>query len=282
MDKQKVLVTGSHGLVGRAVVQEMLANGYQVVAVDKNGRIGGSIIVDCEDPGQVVSVMHGCNAVIHLAAYPAPGIVPDAVTFRTNVISTFNILEAANILGIKKVVNASSISALGLAFRFRDFNPEKIPIDESHPLLAQDAYGLSKIVGEELAAGFCRRIPDLSVSSLRFAMVIGDAMRQQLVAGPHGFAESFAVILWSYIDVRDTATACRLAIENHLPGHEAFYIAAPRMIADQPVEELLAKYFPGDYPVAAQVRGDVSPFDCDKARRLLGWQAVYDWAGNLI
>jgi len=286
MDKQKVLVTGSDGLIGRVVVQDLREQGYQVTPVDKYpAQRWGTKTVDCEDLGQVISVMKEQNAVIHLAAIPNPLSHPVEVVFRNNVISTFNILEAAAILGIKNVVLASSISALGTAFMIRQFNPLNIPIDEKHPLLSQDAYGLSKMAGEELANGFSRRIPELSLVSLRFSWTIDNKSRDRFFGHPDDREHRnnlLAGVFWTYIDVRDAAASCRLAMESHMTGHEAFYIAAPITPLGDPVEELLAKYYPGDYPVAAHIHGSTSPIDCSKAERMLGWKAVYDWEGHKL
>jgi nucleoside-diphosphate-sugar epimerase len=283
MNIQKIFVTGSNGMIGRVVVQDLRAHGCHVTPVDKySAHKWGTKIVDCEDLGQVVSVMKGHDAVVHLAAIPEPISHPVEVVFRNNVISTFNILEAAAILGIKNIVLASSISALGTAFKHRDFNPLRIPIDETHPLLAQDAYGLSKIVGEELAAGYCRRIPDLSLTSLRLSLVVDDAVRERFLRTVRDpvFQDDHAGIFWSFVDVRDAASSCWLALQANLTGHEAFYIAAPAIFLDDPIEDLLARYYPGDYPIAAHIHGSASPVDCSKAARILGWKAEYDWEGN--
>ncbi len=284
MDIRRVLVTGSDGMIGRKVVQELNDHGYQVTSVDKYpAQKWGAKTVDCEDLGQVISVMKDHQAVIHLAAIPNPIQYPVEVVFRNNVISTFNVLQAAAFLGIKNIVMASSISALGTAFKFRPFNPLFIPIDEKHPLLSQDSYGLSKMVGELVADGFTRQIPDLALASLRFSLVIDDEWRDRFHRSKRDQEDmdgAFAGVFWAFADARDVAASCRLAMEINKPGHEAFYIAAPTIIAKSPVEELLDRYYPGDYPVAEQIRGRACPVDCGKAGRLLGWKAVYDWEGN--
>ena len=276
-----VLVTGGAGMIGRAAVDELRGHGHQVTPVDRSAqRQEDTVTVDLQDLGQVVGAMHGVDAVVHMAAIPSPRSDPPEVVFRNNVMSTFNVLEAAALVGVHNVVLASSISALGYAFRHRDFNPLRIPIDETHPLLSQDSYGLSKMVGEELAEGFVRRTPDLAVSSLRFTWVLDQEDIQVARRAREQRETSGGGAFWTWVDVRDAASACRLAMENNRPGHEAFYIAAPEIRLDMPIEDLLAQHFPGDYPVAPEIRGSASPVDCGKARRLLGWEARWNLDGS--
>ena len=265
-------------------MQDLREHGYQVTSVDKYSSRGvWTKIVDCEDMGQLVSLMREHDAVVHLAAIPSPNSHPAEIVFRNNVISAYNVLEAATILGIRKVVMASSISALGTAFAIRHFNPLVVPIDEGHALLSQDAYGLSKMVGEMVADGFVRRVPDLSLVSLRFGLVVDEATRNDFLRPTSQRAnlnDALASIFWTYTEVRDVASSCRLALESGLVGHEAFFINAPQILVDTPIEELLAQYYPGDYPVAAHIRGSACPVECGKAERLLGWKANYHWEGH--
>lgn len=279
---KKVLVTGSDGRIGRVVVRELQEHGYEITPADlQPTQPWLTQLINFEDLGQVIGIMHGHDAVIHLAAIPSPVRHTAEVVFRNNVIAHFNVLEAATILGIKNVVTASSLSALGYAYRHRHFNPVRIPIDETHPLLSQDTYGLSKMVGEELCEGFLRRTPDMSLVSLRFTAVIDDDWRVSFIQRQQeADAGRFSGAFWTYVDVRDAALSCRLSMEYDQPGHEAFYITAPNIYLNEPVEELLKQHYPGDYPVADHIRGQVSPVDCSKAERLLGWKARYGWDGN--
>ncbi len=176
MTKPKVLVSGSDGKIGSVTVNELGEHDYDVTPADRQRtQAWNTQIVEFQDLGQVIGIMQGHDAVIHLAAIPSPTAHTAEVVFRNNVVSTFNVLEAATILGIKNVVMASSITALGYGYCHRRFNPRYMPIDEAHPLLAQDCYGLSKMIGEELAEGFLRRTPDMSLASLRFTAVIDDS-----------------------------------------------------------------------------------------------------------
>ena len=244
---EKVLVTGSDGLIGRYTVNNLRHHGYKVTPADIHPtQDWGTQIVDFEDLGQVIGVMRGHDAVIHLAAIPSPARHTADVVFRNNVMTTFNVLEASTILGIKNIVLASSLSALGYAWHHRPFNPVYLPVDEDHPLLSQDAYGLSKMIGEELAEGFVRRTPDMSIVSLRFTAVMDDIPTNPVRnhyddSDDDGLRDAY----WTYVDVRDAAESCRLGVEYRTPGHEAFYITAPNTSRIEPIEELMAKYFPG-------------------------------------
>jgi len=283
MPTMKALVSGSDGRIGRATVAELLEYGYAVTAADIESRgTWNTQLVDFTDLGQVIGVMQGQDAAIHLAAIPSPEAHTNEVVFSNNVVSTFNVLEAAAILGVKKVVIASSISALGYAYRHRYFNPLYLPIDEAHPLLSQDSYGLSKVVGEALAEGFLRRTPDMSIVSLRFTLVIDEGEREWIRPArdkPPDARATFGAF-WTYVDVRDAASACRLALEYPQPGHEAFFINAPYIYRSDDIRDLLAVHYPGEYPIAEHIRGAVSPVDCSKAERLLLWSARYNWDGE--
>ena len=286
MTNRKVLVSGSDGKVGTATVNELQNHAYHVTPADiKRKQPWNTQLVDFTDLGQVIGVMQGHDAVVHLAAIPSPESHTSDVVFRNNVVSTFNVLEAATILGVKKVVLAGSISALGYAYRHRYFSPRYVPIDEAHPLLSQDCYGLSKMIGEALAAGFLRRTPDMSIVSLRFTLVVDEAEREWIKPARDNPPDSDATFgaFWTFVDVRDAAAACRLALDYAQPGHEAFLINAPRIYRREDIRRLLAAYFPGDYPIADSIHGQTSPVDCEqsrnacwagRARYQLGWRVA--------
>ncbi len=279
---QKVLVTGSSGRIGHVTAHHLIEHGYNVTGADLTPGDGfHGYITDMTDLGQVTGMMAGQDAVVHLAAIPSPASHPADVVYKTNVLSTFNVLEAAVMLGIRKVVIASSVSAFGYAWRHRDFNPLYLPVDEDHPMLSQDAYGLSKMTGELLAEGYVRRIPDMSIISLRFTLVLGindgAATMRRMRATPDD-SNSF----WTYIDVRDVAQSCRLALEYDQPGHEAFNIAAPDSYMDTPTRQLFEQYYPGIEHVADDFDGQQGAFDCSRAQKILGFKAQYHWDQTLL
>lgn len=282
MDINKVLVTGSDGMIGRYTVRELEAHGYDVTKADlRSTQDWHTHIIDFEDLGQVIGIMAGHDAVIHMAAIPNPGRHANEVVFRNNVMTSFNVLEAATILGIKNIVTASSLSALGHAWRHREFDPVYLPIDEPHPLLSQDCYGLSKMIGEVLADGYLRRIPDMKIVSLRFTEVIDTPVHangKDYYEAPDPNPKNAA--FWTYVDVRDAATSCRLSMEADITGHEAFYIVAPNTYRPESIDDLMRANYPGDYPIADHITGSVSPVDCSKAEKLLGWTAQYNYDGT--
>ena len=178
----KVLVTGGSGLAGSYIVAELLEHGYEVVVADiatptgaRRGATGlgeaAFIRTDSTDFGQVVAAMKGVGAVIHMAAIPNPLGAPEHEVFRVNMASDWNVLEAAEIHGIRKVVKASSINAVGAVFSKRRVAPLYFPIDEEHPTRAEDSYSQSKWLGEEMADGFCRR-REMQIASMRFHALI--------------------------------------------------------------------------------------------------------------
>src|SRR5215212_8915387 len=123
----KVAVTGGNGHIGRAIVEELLSHGAQVVVGDRQlttGLPAPARLIDLEDLGQVVSLLDGCDAVVHAAAIPRPGGCSDHVLFRTNMMTLFNVLESCRLLGIKRFVWTSSMSVLGYPFNYRPIIPQ--------------------------------------------------------------------------------------------------------------------------------------------------------------
>lgn len=275
---RSVVVTGGSGHTGRHVVEHLVAHGYRVLNVDTarpERDISPYRLVDLEDLGQVYGCLAGADAVVHLAAIPRPVFHTGDVVFRTNVMTLFNVLEAAANLGIQRVVYASSISVLGFPFFYRAFSPRYAPIDEDHPKLPQDPYALSKYLGEEMAAAFVRR-SGMTVVSLRLAWIhTPETFKQQLIPlwdDPAGGASN----LWSYVDARDAAQACRLALEADLSGHEAFFITAPNTFMKTPTAELVRRFYP-ETEVRPGLDNTQSMLSTAKAARLLGYRAQHTW-----
>ena len=171
MSKKRVVVTGSVGKAGRYTVDRLQEQGYSVLKVDLAAPMDPSDHdlrrADLTDLGQTVEVLHGADAVVHLAAIPAPGMVTDAETFRINMMSTYNLFLAAARLGIKRVVWASSETALGLPF---DRHPDYAPVDEDHTY-PEFTYALTKVLSEEMARQYTRW-NDMTIVGLRLSNII--------------------------------------------------------------------------------------------------------------
>lgn len=279
---QRVVVTGASGKLGRFVVEHLVDSGYDVVATDRvappEGSPGDFTVADLTDLGQVVELLSGvdegraADAVVHLSAIPAPGLATNAATFRNNVPSTYNVLRAAQVLGIRNVVTASSETVLGLPF---DVPPPYVPVDEEYDVLPQSTYSLGKSLEEETARHFTRWDPELKVAALRFSNV----MRPEDYARFPSWQDDAAARrwnLWGYIDGRDGAQAVRRALEADFTGFEAFVIANEDTVMERDSADLVAEQFPG-VPVRRPLQGRETLLSIDKARRVLGYAPRHRW-----
>ncbi|QJC54050.1 NAD(P)-dependent oxidoreductase [Paenibacillus albicereus] len=279
---KKVVVTGGSGMLGRWVVQHFLEQGYEVTNVDTRHPeepLCPTLIVDLQDLGQTYGALAGADAVVHLAAIPRAGMVPPETTFRNNVMSTYNVLEAAAGLGIRKAVVASSESSYGICFAVHPFGPQYVPMDEAHPQLPQDSYGLSKVVGELTADMFHRRT-GMQVVSLRLGNVIPPEWYERFPSWIDK-PEERERILWSYIDTRDAAEACRLAVEADGLGSVALNLASDETSMAVPSRELMAARYPEVEDYRAPLEGHEALLSSEKAMRLLGWQPKHRWREQL-
>ena len=277
-------MTGGSGKLGRAVVTDLAAHGYSVVNLDRAappaGAPGMFVRIDLTDYGQVVEALTGIDdrydsvdAVVHLAAVPAPGLIPNAQTFTGNVTSTYNIFAAAQAAGIRTVVWASSETLLGLPFD--DTPPPHFPVDEEYPVRPNSRYSLGKAVDEEVARHFARWNPGCSYLGLRFSNVMDEADYAAFPSfdeDPH--LRSWNA--WGYIDARDGAQAVRLALESDIAGAENFIIAAADTVMSTPSADLAAAVFP-DVPFTSPVQGVETLLSIAKAQSMLGFSPRHSW-----
>ena len=276
----RVAVTGGSGKLGRHVVRRLMADGHQVLNLDRAGdRSPGLAIVDLRNYGQVLDVLLGLDdrhtgfdAVVHLGAIPAPGIFPDAATFENNMLSTYNVFQAARRAGIRKVVYASSETVLGLPF---DVDPPYIPVDEEYPARPESTYSLVKHLEEQMAVELTRWDPELSIVALRFSNVM-DAEDYEGFPSFDSDARLRKWNLWGYIDGRDGAQAVAKALENGKPGFEAFIIANADTVMSRSSASLAAEVFP-NVPVTKELGEHETMLAIGKARRLLGFEPERSW-----
>ncbi|HEY7064061.1 MAG TPA: NAD(P)-dependent oxidoreductase [Chloroflexota bacterium] len=274
----KVVVTGGSGRLGQHTVDELLAHGHEVLSLDRVPPAAARCpawVADLTRIGDTYQALQGAGGIVHLAAWQAPGLTADSETFTNNVSATYNVLKAASDLGVRHVVLASSIAAYGFIYARELWPPDYLPLDEAHPCQPQDAYGLSKVVGEEIADAFARLGP-MSIASLRFPGVVFDLTYQSITErwrDPGLRRGGF----WTYVDARDAAQACRLAVEADLDGHQVFTVAAPTSMMREPTSELLRRYAVEPRRLKDGLTGHWSAMDSAKAARLLGYRAAHQW-----
>ncbi len=283
----RIAVTGGSGKLGRAVVSDLIEHGHQVVNLDRapSPETRGMFVkVDFTDYGQTVEALQAIedrydrlDAVVHLAAIPAPGLTTNAATFDNNITSTHHVFAAARAAGIKRVVWASSETVLGLPMSPQS-PPPYLPVDEEYHPRPESSYSLAKTLEEEMALQFCRRDPALTMIGLRFSNVMAP---EDYSAFPSFDADPSLRQwnAWGYIDARDGAQAVRLALSVDLRGREIFIVANADTVMSRPSAELAAE-FPG-----VEVRKDLGEHETllsiDKARRLLGFQPTFSWRAQV-
>lgn len=280
---KKIVVTGGSGKLGQLVIHELVCHGYETLNLDRvppAEKAGGFWRADLCRSGDLYQALNGAHGVVHLGAYQAPNLASDAETFANNVTATYNLLKAAADLEVLKAVIASSTAAFGFIYAKKLWPPDYLPLDENHPAKPQDCYGLSKVVGEQIAASFAVTHSKMTISSLRFPGIIFDVSYEivrQRWQDPQGRAGGF----WSYIDGRDAAAACRLALEAGFTGHEVMIVAAPRSSMRDPTDELVKKYLGAGIKIKPGLTGNWSGVDSTKAGKLLGFKAQHVWENYL-
>jgi nucleoside-diphosphate-sugar epimerase len=276
----RVLVTGVAGRLGRAVAPALAARGVAVTGLDRvdvDGELplARMVVGPATDPATVRDALAGVDAVVHLAAIPAPTMGhPAEQIFGDNALATFVVLDNAGRSGVARAVIASSQSVLGFAFAPSPLTPLYLPIDAAHPLLVADPYALSKQADEATAAMMARAY-GMTVVALRFPFLggLGDRLIDQARVY-RDRPETGTRPLWAYLEDRDAATAAVLSLTAPLSGYHMITVAAPETLAAQPTEDLLELFFP-QVPRRAPLPGRAVPWDTSEATVLLGFEPVH-------
>lgn len=275
----RIVVTGSSGLLGRHVARRLADGGHEVVGLDRTPAPAGApwthVTGDAGDLAVTAGVVAGADAVVHIAAIPRPTGRAAVDVFRANMAAAFAAIEAARLAGVRRFVYASSFSVYGFPFFDRDIRPSFLPLDESHPIGAQDVYATTKWLGEEMVGAAVRRGAFTAVS-LRMPWVQTPESFHREV-GPRRSGPDAARDLFAYVDARDAAEAFRAAVETTaVSGHARLLVAAADSYADEPTEALVNRFYPG-----VPWRGGADPFggllDWSAARSTLGYTPRHSW-----
>lgn len=275
----RVLVTGAAGQLGTEVVALLRARGIEVTALllEPVATSATRVVVgDMRDRDAVRRSLEGVDGVVHCAALRAPMMGTPEEVFCGNTAGTFTVLQEAADLGVRRAVIASSYSVLGLTFAPEDREPAYLPIDEDVPPQIEDPYAFSKLVDEETAR-YMARCHGMTVVALRFPF-LGDldgTIRErsgQVARDPA--AQRASREFWTYLDLRDAARACLLALTVPDTGAHVVSVAAPTTLAPYPTEQLLDRYHP-TVPRRQRFDGHAAPFDLGRARRVLGFEAEH-------
>jgi nucleoside-diphosphate-sugar epimerase len=280
-----VAVTGAAGGIGRWVVRELRQAGHRVLPLDRrpSGEVEGLAVLDLADAEATVAALKGMDAVVHLAAIPGPR-PPAWSTFDPNVVTTYHVLEAVREHGIGRVVLASSIWAYGYNPPARERLPQRLPLQEDAVVPTVNCYGLSKRLLEHLGREYAA-VTGCQVVCMRYPWVVQperyprrDAPPPERPGGP--FCDdadlTMRAELWSYVDVRDVALACRLAVEREGVGFAVLNIGAADTRSTTPSQELVRRYAP-EAELVRPVHGHEALYAIDRARALLGYEPRYSW-----
>ena len=289
---KRIIFTGGTGKAGRHAVLHLRALGYDILNVDLKPLDlpgVGTLIADLTDSGQAFNALtshfglhhyadgappQAPDAVVHFAAIPRVGIEPDNKTFAANVISTYNVIEAAMKLGCRKVIVASSETTYGVCFAEGDKDYHAFPLTEDYDSDPMDSYGLSKVVNEKTARAFAMRY-GADIYALRIGNVI-EPHEYVNFAGYLADPPSRKRNAWSYIDARDLGEIVHLCLQKDGLGYQVFNAVNDTITADLPTPEFLAKYAPAT-PVTRAMGPREAPLSNAKAREVLGFREAHDW-----
>jgi UDP-glucose 4-epimerase len=293
---KRIIFTGGSGKAGRHVIPYLLDKGHQVLNLDRQPFPGdrvATLITDLTDSGETFNALSQhfgfegletgdgpakVDAVVHFAAVPRILIRPDNVTFAENVTSTYNVIEAALKLGIRKVIIASSETTYGVCFAEGDKNYHAFPLTEDYDVDPMDSYGLSKVVNEKTARAFAMRF-SADVYALRIGNVVSpedyDNFPQYLANPPMRKRNA-----WSYIDARDLGQIVDLCVEKDGLGFQVFNAVNDTITAREPTREFLAKYAPNT-PVNGEMEEFGAPISNRKIREVLGFREEHDWRSHV-
>ena len=274
-----IVVTGAARRLGRLVVRRLVDRGYEVLATDRvafEESPAEFILADLGDPRSVGQILNGAEGIIHMGAIPGPTREGPREIFDNNVQSTFNVFMAAEELDLRRVVFSSSAFGMGWAHDPAAFVPLYLPLDEDHPMMPFEPYGLSKQIGECIGAMVARR-SSTSVASLRFTNVVWPEVLAEFPWPAPTPETPRTLVMWAYADPDDVAEAHVLALQAELTGHEAFMLAQPTTRFKESTAELIESNFGSKVEIRGELKGNASVISAEKAPQMLGWRPRPGW-----
>jgi len=276
---QKVAITGGSGGLGRYVVNH-LRDKADVTVIDikppeqHDIRFTEANILDFK---LLEAALVGHDALVHLAAIPNPRTAPADITFNTNVQGTWNVLQAAENVGIRRVIVASSDATTGLFFNPINWSPKYLPVDEAHPLRPTEFYSLSKQVTEVVCRSYASR-GKLQVVAIRPSKIVLPHEWPELEArgsDVHNFH------LWAYVEPEDVAQGFYLALTLKDVSYDVFFISAADSLCSRPTLEMMQErlgMLPKiQKPEVFEQNPYASVFDTSRSRTVLGFEPKSNW-----
>jgi nucleoside-diphosphate-sugar epimerase len=275
---KRILVTGSSGLLGRHVADALVEAGHAVTGLDLAAPPPGSrwthVTADAGSAAVVAELGMAADALVHIAAIPRPTGRAAADVFAINMAAMYAAVEAARLCHIRRFVYASSFSVLGYPFFEKPVVPPYLPVDEGHPVGAQDVYATTKWLGEEMVDAAVRR-GVFDAVSLRMPWIQTPATFHATV-GPRRRQADAARDLWAYLDARDAAAAFVATVARPVSGHLRLFLSAADSYMDRPTAELVAEAYP-DVPARALLGGNAALIDTGAAQAALGFAPRHSW-----
>lgn len=205
-------------------------------------------------------------------------LIPDSETFRINTISSYNVLEAACKLGIKKVILASSITTYGVTYAEGEVDFPHFPLTEETPTEPMDVYATSKVCMERIGLSFAKRFPGVDIYSLRLAAVIEPEKHQEKMEIYRDNPQDWKPHAWSYVDVRDLGNMVNLCIEKDGLGFQIFNAVNDEITNDNEgsTEAFLKKNCPNT-PIIRKLGEKEAPMSNKKIKDMLGYKEEFSW-----
>ena len=274
-----IVVTGAAGRLGRRVVQLLADQNREVLATDQveAGDLPAEFVrCDLGDAEMVQSILNGAEAVVHMGAIPGPTRAEPRFIFENNVAADFNVMMSAAELGLRRVVFSSSAFGMGWAHDGNAFVPLYLPLDEEHPMMPFEPYGLTKQVGEDIGRMIARN-SNTTVISLRFTNVALPEVQAEFPWPAPTPEKPLTLVMWAYADARDVAAAHVLALDADIEEYEAFMLAQPSSRFAEPTADIIRSNFGDRVEIREGLEGTGSVISTAKAQRMLGWRPLHNW-----